>query len=292
MATASRAVHEAPLLTDSPTPSISQREAIEAPPGPLLVLAGPGAGKTFCLIERIRFLIEQRGIAPARICAFTFTNKAADEIAHRLERTLGEYAAPVRSGTLHAFCAQLLREHGTSVGLAAGIRHCRRGLSARRAASPRGTPAVASHAAHAFQRQSLSRCAAPARRHRAPRPVRALPREAEDGGLRHARPQDGRAARAHAGGRRDSLPLGRHPRRRVSGPESRAVSRDPRARARSRAPLRGRRPRAVHLLVGRRRSRPSSRACSTTSGSRGRFDWKRIAAARAMSSRWRGGSSR
>ncbi|HVF40875.1 MAG TPA: UvrD-helicase domain-containing protein, partial [Gemmatimonadaceae bacterium] len=53
----------------------SQRSAIEAEPGPLLVLAGPGAGKTYCLIERIRFLVEQRAFDPARICAFTFTNK-------------------------------------------------------------------------------------------------------------------------------------------------------------------------------------------------------------------------
>ena len=48
--------------------------------GPVLVLAGPGAGKTFCLIERIRFLIEDLRVDPDRICVFTFTNKAADEI--------------------------------------------------------------------------------------------------------------------------------------------------------------------------------------------------------------------
>ena len=121
MATASRAITETPLLADSPVPSVSQREAIEAPPGPLLVLAGPGAGKTFCLIERIRFLIEQRGVRPARICAFTFTNKAADEIAHRLERTLGEGGAAVKSGTIHSFCAELLREYAASVGLPVGF---------------------------------------------------------------------------------------------------------------------------------------------------------------------------
>ena len=58
-------------------PSESQRVAIEATPQPLLVLAGPGAGKTFCLIERIRYLIERLEVEPARICVFTFTNKAA-----------------------------------------------------------------------------------------------------------------------------------------------------------------------------------------------------------------------
>src|SRR5688572_4640663 len=121
MATLFRAVHETPPLTGAPSPSISQREAIEAPPGPLLVLAGPGAGKTFCLIERIRFLIEQCGLSPVRICAFTFTNKAADEIAHRLERTLGDHGTTVKSGTIHAFCAELLREHADRVGLPPGF---------------------------------------------------------------------------------------------------------------------------------------------------------------------------
>jgi superfamily I DNA/RNA helicase/DNA polymerase III epsilon subunit-like protein len=121
MATVSRAVREAPVLEGPPVPSVSQREAIEAAPGPLLVLAGPGAGKTFCLIERIRFLIEQRNVRPSRVCTFTFTNKAAGEIALRLERTLGGDGVPVQSGTIHAFCAQLLREHGARVGLAPGF---------------------------------------------------------------------------------------------------------------------------------------------------------------------------
>ncbi|HSJ65340.1 MAG TPA: UvrD-helicase domain-containing protein [Gemmatimonadaceae bacterium] len=103
------------------TPSPSQRAAIEAPPGALLVLAGPGAGKTFCLTERIRFLIERHGVDPARICAFTFTNKAAEEIAHRLAERLGDAAGRMTSGTIHAFCAALLRAHGPLVGLEHGF---------------------------------------------------------------------------------------------------------------------------------------------------------------------------
>ena len=101
--------------------SPSQLEAIEAPPEPVLVFAGPGAGKTFCLIERIRFLIERHGFDPARICAFTFTNKAAGEIASRLERQLGPRAEHVKRGTIHAFCAELLREFGSHVGLEPGF---------------------------------------------------------------------------------------------------------------------------------------------------------------------------
>jgi DNA helicase II / ATP-dependent DNA helicase PcrA len=103
--------------TPARVPSPSQREAIEAPAVALLVLAGPGAGKTFCLIERIRFLLEKLEMDPARICAFTFTNKAAGEIAERLARTLGPRAARVKSGTIHSFCAELLREFGARVGL-------------------------------------------------------------------------------------------------------------------------------------------------------------------------------
>jgi superfamily I DNA/RNA helicase len=87
----------------------------------VLVLAGPGAGKTFCLIERIRFLVEQRGLDPERICVFTFTNKAAGEIAARLERQLHSRSERVKRGTIHAFCAELLREFGIHVGLEPGF---------------------------------------------------------------------------------------------------------------------------------------------------------------------------
>src|SRR5712672_1950787 len=106
----------APLLVPSP----SQREAIEANLAPLLVLAGPGAGKTFCLIERIRFLIETRDFEPARILAFTFTNKAAEEIATRLKQ-LGPDCDRVKRGTIHSFCAEILREFGDHVGLTRGF---------------------------------------------------------------------------------------------------------------------------------------------------------------------------
>jgi DNA helicase-2/ATP-dependent DNA helicase PcrA len=102
-------------------PSPSQALAIEAEPRALLVLAGPGAGKTFCLTERIWFLIKRRGFDPARICAFTFTNKAAGEIAERLERRLGNAAERITRGTIHAFCADLLREFAAPAGLESGF---------------------------------------------------------------------------------------------------------------------------------------------------------------------------
>src|SRR5207244_3118333 len=96
-------------------PLPQQRLAIEAPLGPVLVVAGPGAGKTFCLIARINHLINTRGLAPERICAVTFTNRAAEEIAVRLEHTLGDRAEGVTRGTIHALCLALLREHAEAV---------------------------------------------------------------------------------------------------------------------------------------------------------------------------------
>ncbi len=98
-----------------------QRLAIEAPPGPVLVIAGPGAGKTFCLIARINQLVETRGVAPERICAVTFTNRAAEEIAVRLKHTLRDRADVITRGTIHALCLALLREHAEAAGLRPGF---------------------------------------------------------------------------------------------------------------------------------------------------------------------------
>jgi len=102
-------------------PLPQQRLAIEAPLGPVLVVAGPGAGKTFCLIARINYLIDALHVAPERICAVTFTNRAAEEIAIRLKHTLGERAEPITRGTIHALCLALLREHAEAAGLRRGF---------------------------------------------------------------------------------------------------------------------------------------------------------------------------
>src|SRR5947209_7321761 len=102
-------------------PLPQQRLAIEAPLGPVLVVAGPGAGKTFCLIARINHLIKKLGMAPERICTVTFTNRAAEEIAVRLKHTLGDRADGVTRGTIHALCLALLREHAEAAGLRKGF---------------------------------------------------------------------------------------------------------------------------------------------------------------------------
>lgn len=91
-----------------------QTEAVSHIDGPMLILAGPGSGKTRVVTHRIANLLNH-GIPPWQIAALTFTNKAADEMRARVDRL-----APGQSvwmGTFHRFCAQLLRRHAAMVGL-------------------------------------------------------------------------------------------------------------------------------------------------------------------------------
>ncbi len=105
----------------SADPTAQQRKAIEAPLGPVLVLAGPGAGKTYCLIGRIQHLIERLELAPNRICAVTFTNKAAEEIGSRLKTSVGVADGQLTGGTIHALCLSILREFSREAGLRPGF---------------------------------------------------------------------------------------------------------------------------------------------------------------------------
>src|SRR5262245_37177832 len=87
-----------------------QRAAVTAPDGPVLVLAGPGSGKTRVLTHRIAYLIRERNIHPSAIMAVTFTNKAAGEMKARVEHIIGENKLKgIQVGTFHAICARLLR---------------------------------------------------------------------------------------------------------------------------------------------------------------------------------------
>ncbi|HUY34138.1 MAG TPA: UvrD-helicase domain-containing protein [Pirellulales bacterium] len=100
-----------PLL-EALTPA--QREAVQHVDGPLLILAGPGSGKTRVVTRRVAYLLAQ-GIPAPRILALTFTNKAADEMRGRVERLAPGQRAWM--GTFHRFCARLLRQYAPLAGL-------------------------------------------------------------------------------------------------------------------------------------------------------------------------------
>ncbi|MFN8584574.1 MAG: UvrD-helicase domain-containing protein [Dehalococcoidia bacterium] len=94
----------------------AQRHAVEVPRGALLILAGPGSGKTRVIAHRIAHLVET-GVPPWRIVAVTFTNKAAREMRERVEGLLGAQARDVSLGTFHSICARILRRDGSVIGL-------------------------------------------------------------------------------------------------------------------------------------------------------------------------------
>ena len=86
-----------------------QQKAVAAPQGPILVLAGPGSGKTRVLTYRIAYLIAVLGVPPYQIMAVTFTNKAAREMENRVAGLLGGKASGLWLGTFHAICGRILR---------------------------------------------------------------------------------------------------------------------------------------------------------------------------------------
>ncbi|WP_243042177.1 ATP-dependent DNA helicase [Dyella sedimenti] len=99
----------------------AQREAVCAPPGHYLVLAGAGSGKTRVLTHRIGWLTEVMGVPPWAILAVTFTNKAAGEMRARLDQLIPGHTQGLTVGTFHGIAHRLLRRHWREAGLPEGF---------------------------------------------------------------------------------------------------------------------------------------------------------------------------
>jgi DNA helicase-2/ATP-dependent DNA helicase PcrA len=94
-----------------------QREAVDWEDGPLLVLAGPGSGKTQVLTCRVARLLDASRDKNFRVLALTFTNKAADEMKGRVANFVPGLEERANIGTFHSFCGQMLRQHGVHLGI-------------------------------------------------------------------------------------------------------------------------------------------------------------------------------
>src|SRR5579883_3379875 len=98
-----------------------QAEAVTAVGGPVLILAGPGSGKTRVITHRIAYLVTERGVRPWRILAVTFTNKAAREMRERVDALLEDASQGIWLGTFHSICARILRADGVAIGIDRGF---------------------------------------------------------------------------------------------------------------------------------------------------------------------------
>jgi len=94
----------------------AQREAISTTEGPLLIIAGPGTGKTYTLVKRIVYLITEKNVLPEEIMIATFTEKAAKELVTRITNELYEIGIQINLnemyiGTFHSICLRILKDH-------------------------------------------------------------------------------------------------------------------------------------------------------------------------------------
>ena len=93
-----------------------QYEAVVNTEGPCLIIAGAGSGKTKVLTHKIAYLISEKNVKPWDILAFTFTNKAANEMKTRVEGLIGDMASDMWMGTFHSICVRILRKQIDRIG--------------------------------------------------------------------------------------------------------------------------------------------------------------------------------
>ena len=94
-----------------------QKDAVQTVDGPVLIMAGPGSGKTRVITRRIAYLVKIMGVKPFNILAVTFTNKAAKEMQLRINELLGSESSSLTLGTFHSFGARILRQNGDTLGI-------------------------------------------------------------------------------------------------------------------------------------------------------------------------------
>ncbi len=110
--TSYRLVHPSTGRTGAPALDSFQQSVVDHEAGPLLVLAGPGTGKTTTLVEAIVDRIERRGVAPDSVLALTFSRKAAEQLRDRVTARIGRTMSTSLSSTFHSFAYGLIRAHG------------------------------------------------------------------------------------------------------------------------------------------------------------------------------------
>ena len=99
------------LCNKKETCTHAQKDAAKHFEGPLLIVAGPGAGKTRVLVERVAYLVKKKNINPRNILVITFTVKAAEELKARLSNCIGPEVKSMQISTIHSFCHEILREY-------------------------------------------------------------------------------------------------------------------------------------------------------------------------------------
>jgi len=106
----------------APSLDTSQRAVLAHEGGPLLVLAGPGTGKTTTMVEAVVDLVDRRGVAPEQVLVLTFSRKAAEQLRDRVTARLGRALGTPLSSTFHSFAYSLLRQYADNDAFSAPLR--------------------------------------------------------------------------------------------------------------------------------------------------------------------------